>query len=88
MLTDKAKIDFEKWFREKKEVNFDFFNRNNKPLNVFVTFYSMIEWFDSVGLWNITFLEKFENGLGNFECSVKDTIKKCNEIYNLPHNHK
>ena len=43
----------------------------------------IIEFFDSVGIWNKIFLECFENGLGNFKEAINAAIEKANEIFNL-----
>ena len=43
----------------------------------------IIEFFDSVGIWNKIFLECFENGLGNFKEATNEAIEKANIIYNL-----
>lgn len=43
----------------------------------------IIEFFDSVGIWNKIFLECFENGLGNYKEATNAAIEKANEIFNL-----
>lgn len=42
----------------------------------------IIEFFDSVGIWNKAFLECYDNGLGNYKEATNAGIIKANLIYN------
>jgi len=42
----------------------------------------IIEFFDSVGIWNKVFLEVYENGIGNFKEATNEAIIKANQIFN------
>lgn len=42
----------------------------------------IIEFFDSVGIWNKVFFEVYEKRIGNYFESQIQAIEKANEIYN------
>jgi hypothetical protein len=95
MLTDKAKIDFEKWFLE-KEKKYDFFNRNNKVLSDDIIEYHSFDFFDEVGIiiligynsliskfyWNIDKLFYGTKPVSTRTEATTQAIIKANEIYN------
>jgi len=100
MLTDKALEYFENFFLERQK-KFDFYNANNFALNEFVTFHSYIDFFDSVGIYVISFRDSdhkenkwtwlvdeiytFEYFDSRRESDVK-AIYQANKIYNLKQN--
>lgn len=82
ILTGKAKEDFFKWY---KESGSEGINVKNYSLNIAhsITYAVIIDWFDSVGIWDNIFYREYRNtGFKNYSLATTEAIKKANEIYN------
>lgn len=79
ILTRKAKEDFSKFYIDN---NYDL-AINFKNLPEIYQNALIIEWFDSVNLWENNFYYEYRStGFKDYKKSILSTIKKANEIYN------
>lgn len=78
-LTLSCKEEFGKWLNNRINASWCL---NYESLDDIVQNALIIEFFDSVGIWNKVFLECYDNGLGNYKEAINAAIEKANYLFN------